>query len=141
MCSLTRECVLLLENAFSYQRMCSLTRECVLLLLLGISSPYRTGNFPNTKRTLSEFRGWRKKIARPVRNFPKNENWITVSRLPRNVAISHTPRSGGAGGLLVSKVLAHTETLMEICILNLEICILNLSSGAHDQHVWPLVMQ
>ena len=26
------ECVLLLENVFSYYRMCSLTRDCVLLL-------------------------------------------------------------------------------------------------------------
>jgi len=42
---------------------------------------FRTGNFPNPKRTLSEFRGWRKKIARPVRNFPKTKNRIAVSRL------------------------------------------------------------
>ena len=34
-------------------------------------SAHRTGNLPNTKRTLSEFRGWRKKIARPVRIFPR----------------------------------------------------------------------
>ena len=32
MCSLTTECVLLLQNVFSYYRMCSLTTECVLLL-------------------------------------------------------------------------------------------------------------
>ena len=31
MCSLTIECVLLLQNVFSYNRMCSLTLECVLL--------------------------------------------------------------------------------------------------------------
>jgi len=31
-CSLTTECVLLLQNVFSYYRMCSLTMECVLLL-------------------------------------------------------------------------------------------------------------
>ena len=69
----------------------------------------RTGNSLNPKRTLSEFGGWRKKIARPVRNFPKTKNWKAVSDFPRNVAISRTPRSGGAGGLLlVSKVLAHT---------------------------------
>ena len=30
MCSLTIECVLLLQNVFSYYRMCSLTTECVL---------------------------------------------------------------------------------------------------------------
>jgi len=32
LCSLTTECVLLLQNVFSYYRMCSLTTECVLLL-------------------------------------------------------------------------------------------------------------
>ena len=32
LCSLTIECVLLLQNVFSYYRMCSLTIECVLLL-------------------------------------------------------------------------------------------------------------
>ena len=32
MCSLTTECVLLLQNVFSYYRMCCLTTECVLLL-------------------------------------------------------------------------------------------------------------
>ena len=73
------------------------------------SDPY--GQFPNPKRTPSEFGGWRKKIARPVRNFPKTKNWIAVSAFPRNVAISRTPRSGGAGGLLVSKVLAHTASI------------------------------
>ena len=31
LCSLTTECVLLLENVFSYYRMCSLTTECVLV--------------------------------------------------------------------------------------------------------------
>ena len=74
--------------------------------IIYLQVPY--GQFPNPKRTLSEFGGWRKKIARPVRNFPKTKNWIAVSDFPRNVAISRTPRSGGAGGLLVSKVLAHT---------------------------------
>jgi len=34
MCSLTIECVLLLQNVFSYYRMCSLTIECVLLLMI-----------------------------------------------------------------------------------------------------------
>ena len=32
--ALTTECVLLLQNVFSYSRMCSLTPECVLLLFL-----------------------------------------------------------------------------------------------------------
>ena len=32
MCSLTIECVLLLQNMFSYYRICSLTIECALLL-------------------------------------------------------------------------------------------------------------
>ena len=36
------------------------------------------------------------------------ERQSAVSGLPRNVAISRTPRSGGAGGLLATKVLAHT---------------------------------
>ena len=31
MCSLTTECVLLLQNVFSYYIMCSLTTECVLV--------------------------------------------------------------------------------------------------------------
>ena len=37
-----------------------------------LTPPY--GQFPNPKRTPSEFGGWRKKIARPVRNFPKTKN-------------------------------------------------------------------
>ena len=32
MCSLTTECVFLLQNVFSYYRMCFLTTECVFLL-------------------------------------------------------------------------------------------------------------
>ena len=32
MCSLTTECVRLLQNVFAYYRMCSITTECVLLL-------------------------------------------------------------------------------------------------------------
>ena len=42
LCSLTIECVFLLENVFFYQRMCSLTRECVFFLACPSGQPTAT---------------------------------------------------------------------------------------------------
>ena len=53
-----------------------------------------------------------KKCCPTGTKFPEKRKLDSSFGLPRNVAISHTPRSGGAGGLLVSKVLAHTVALV-----------------------------
>ena len=43
--------------------------------------PY--GQFPKSKRTLSEFRGWRKKMPDRYEISRKTKSWRAVSRLPR----------------------------------------------------------